>query len=66
MRVSPPDSLGGSALRSTRYASVNLMWHGPRRAWFGLEYLWGEKETMDGAKGTANRINLVVRYSFPK
>jgi hypothetical protein len=66
VRVDAPATLGGSALRNTQYASLNVMWHAPFRAWLGLEYLWGEKETQDGAKGTANRLNFVVKYSFGK
>lgn len=66
VRVSPPESLGGSALRETQYASANLMWRPLRGAWVGLEALWGQKVTMDGARGTGNRINFVVKYDFPR
>jgi hypothetical protein len=30
----------------------------------GLEYLWGLKETDNGADGDAHRLNFVLRYDL--
>ena len=66
VRVDPPASMGPWALRNTRYASLNVMWQPTKASWMGLEYLYGTKETMNGAEGTANRLNLVFKYDLVK
>ncbi len=62
--VSAPSSIGGGAIESTLYSSVNLMWHPTKSFRVGLEYLFGMKETADGAEADAHRINLVLRYDL--
>jgi hypothetical protein len=48
------------------YAAVNtLYWFLPDRAWVGVEYLYGRRETAGGEVGTANRIQFAVRFNFP-
>jgi len=64
--VDAPPSLGGSALDSTGYASLNLVYQPTKAFRLGLEYLHGEKETVDGAKGDADRIDFVVKYDLVK
>jgi hypothetical protein len=32
----------------------------------GLEYLYGEKETIDDSSGDAHRLNFVIRYDLVK
>lgn len=59
-----PDSLGPYAIDNTLYGSVNLMWHPTQSFRMGLEYLYGRKETLNGAEGDANRLNFVVRYDL--
>ena len=59
-------SLGGSALESTEYASVNLVFQPTKAFRLGLEYLHGTKETADGSKGDADRIDFVVKYDLVK
>ena len=48
------------------YGAVNtLYWFLPDRAWVGVEYLYGRRETVDGQVGNANRIQFAVRFNFP-
>lgn len=65
-RVNPVPSMGPLALHSTQYASLNLVWQPTKSARVGLEYLYGTKETMNGARGTANRLNFVIKYDLVK
>ena len=34
------------------------------RCKFGVEYLYGTRENMDGLKNHANRANMMVQYNF--
>jgi hypothetical protein len=48
------------------YGAVNtLYWFLPDRAWVGVEYLYGRRETAGGEVGSANRIQFAVRFNFP-
>lgn len=52
------------AFHQTQYASVNLKWAPSDVFWAGIEYLWGENETKNGASGDASRVQLAVQYGF--
>jgi hypothetical protein len=69
-----PLAATASPYRRGDYVAVNLVYHEPfeteepsgikRRQFFtGVEYLYGQKETLDGAEGSASRIMLVVAIS---
>ena len=48
------------------YGALNLIyWFLPDRAWAGVEYLYGRRETVGGEAGKANRIQFAVRFNFP-
>ncbi len=47
------------------YAAADLIWNFTEKAFVGIEYLWGMREDLDGSDGTANRLQLSLRYSFP-
>ena len=47
-----------------QYAAVNTFWNFFDFAHVGVEYVWGEKCNLNGAKGHANRINLMLQYDF--
>lgn len=64
VRVDPESSLGGFAIDSTQYASLNLVWHPTTAFRMGLEYLYGLKETENGAEGDGHRLNFVFRYDL--
>ena len=46
------------------YFFLNLIWQFTERAWTGIEYLHGTRETADSLSGRANRIQLSVRFDF--
>jgi hypothetical protein len=53
-----------SSIHSGDYVAANLLWNFAERALVGAEYLWGLREDLDGADGTANRIQFSVKYTF--
>lgn len=61
------DQTGGipeSSVSNLSYFSVNLLWHFTHNAFAGIEYLWGRREDLIGADGTANRLQMSVSYTF--
>ncbi len=49
---------------AAKYLAVSL-WFIPVRNWsLGAEYLWGERENLDGEWGKANRFNALCQYNF--
>lgn len=64
VRAQPVASLGDFAIDHTVYASANLIWQPTTSFRLGLEYLYGVKETLNGAERDAHRINFVVRYDL--
>jgi hypothetical protein len=46
------------------YFAVNTFWNFFDFATLGIEYVWGERVNLDGAKGYANRFNLLFQYHF--
>ncbi len=51
-------------LSEINYMAANLLWHFAENAFAGVEYLRGTRTDIDNTDGTANRIQLSVRYSF--
>lgn len=64
VNVDAPGSLGGFAIDTTTYSSVNLMWHPTKTFRMGLEYLYGNKDTQGGGEADAHRVNFVLRYDL--
>lgn len=64
VHVDAPKTLGGFAIDTTLYGSVNLMWHPTGSFRMGLEYLYGRKETLDDSERDAHRLDFVVRYDL--
>jgi hypothetical protein len=54
----------GSALTSSSYFAANLIYNIMKGTFVGVEYLRGVRDDNDGADGTANRLQVSVRYSF--
>ena len=47
------------------YVAVNLLyWFIENRAWAGVEYLHGRRESVTDQSGTANRLQFAVRFNF--
>lgn len=49
--------------RNAQYASANLL-YSIDSFLTGVEYLWGQREDLGGAKGHDNRVQITVKYSF--
>jgi len=46
------------------YAFANLIWQFTDRAWAGVEYLYGSRDTTDGEDGDANRLQFALRFDL--
>ena len=54
----------GSTYVGAKYLAASL-WFIPIRNWsLGAEYVWGERENLDGERARANRINALCQYNF--
>jgi hypothetical protein len=47
-----------------QYFAINTLWNFFDYATVGIEYLWGERVNLNGIKGLANRVNLLLQYDF--
>lgn len=54
----------GDAFQTGQYASVNLLWTPHKRIMMGGEFLWGQREDNDGAKGDDARLQFSFKYAF--
>lgn len=53
-----------SALHHTNYFAANLLYHFSPVGFFGVEYLRGYREDFNENDGTANRIQISVKYAI--
>ena len=61
------DVPGGSPTTVTEqvtYGFANLIWQFTERAWVGIEYLYGTRETFDDEDAHANRVQLALKFIF--
>lgn len=54
----------GTSVHMTNYLAANLIWHFVENAYAGIEYLHGTREDFDETSGTANRLQMSVKYIF--
>lgn len=52
------------AYRHGLYCVANLFWDMSARLQTGVEYLYGQRTNSDGARGSAQRVNLLFMFSF--
>lgn len=52
------------SIRGGRVGHINLIWSENKALSTGLEYMWGHRENVDGARGDAARCQAMVKYSF--
>ena len=64
LHVSAPSSLDPFTVDSTVYATANIVWQPYSYFRVGLEYLYGRKETLNGAERDAQRIDLMFSYDL--
>jgi hypothetical protein len=60
---SAPDQ-PGDTYDGAKYLAVSLWFIPIRNLSTGIEYLYGERRDLDGARAKANRINALVQYNF--
>ena len=54
----------GDAIHRAGSVHTNLIWFPYSLVSTGIEYMYGVRENKDGAEGTANRIQFMVKYKF--
>jgi hypothetical protein len=54
----------GNTYVGARYLAVSLWYIPIRNMSVGTEYVWGERENLDGEHGRANRLNALFQYNF--
>jgi hypothetical protein len=59
-----PAGVPATTTEKLQYFAANLIYQFSQRAWCGVEYLFGSNETVNEARGEANRIQFSVKYSF--
>ena len=47
-----------------QYAVGNLFWNVASNVQMGVEYIWGQRENMDGLKKNDNRIQTMIQVNF--
>jgi hypothetical protein len=52
-------------LHENTYLAVNAIWNPFERAYWGVEYLYGTREDVDGDRGEANRLQMSFIYELP-
>jgi DcaP outer membrane protein len=55
----------GDDLHENTYVAVNAIWQPVERFYWGVEYLFGTREDIDGARGEANRLQMSVIFELP-
>ncbi len=53
-----------STNRSVTQAHIGGIWNPVKPVDIGLEYIWGQRETLLGEKGDMSRINFLARYNL--
>ena len=60
-----PAFQNGNAVHRTTYLSANLIWNPVERVNVGIEYLYGLRENVGGAVGSANRVQAAFIFDLP-
>jgi outer membrane DcaP-like protein len=64
-RLDNTSSQAGDDLHENTYIALNLIWQPVERFYWGVEYLFGTREDVDGARGEANRLQMSVIFALP-
>ena len=59
-----PDGAPPTSNEELDYGFANFIWQFCNRAWAGVEYLYGARQTTDDAEGHANRLQLALRFDL--
>ena len=65
-RVSPDNNVGqpGATYDRAKYLAASLWWIPLPRMSLGIEYLWGQRQNLDGQDADANRLHGLFQYNF--
>jgi hypothetical protein len=59
-----PGGVAPDANEALTYLAGNLIWQFTPRAWVGIEYLHGTRDTFDGSDGSADRLQLALKFDL--
>jgi hypothetical protein len=59
-----PSGAAPDANEKVSYLAANLIWQFCNRAWVGIEYLHGTRDTFADGDGAADRLQLSMRFDF--
>jgi hypothetical protein len=59
-----PDGAPATVTEEVTYGAVNLIWQFSKRAWAGIEWLHGTRDTFDDEEGSADRIQAALRFDL--
>lgn len=59
-----PDGAPPTSTEEVEYLAANLIWQFRSRAWVGIEYLFGSRDTFDDEQGEANRLQISLRFDI--
>jgi hypothetical protein len=62
--LSRNSGFGGSVIKRTQDARVNLIYTPFRLVDLGVEYMWGRRDNQDGTRGEASRLQFSTIYRF--
>jgi hypothetical protein len=54
----------GDTYVGARYLAASLWWIPFRNMSIGVEYVWGQRNNLDGERARANRFNALAQYNF--
>lgn len=58
------DERAADAIRSGGIGHANLIWALDERLSTGIEYMWGNRQNVDGATGDASRVQVMFKYTY--
>lgn len=59
-----PSGVPIDATEEVSYLAANLIWQFCDRAWVGIEYLHGTRDTFNDGDGSADRLQLAMRFDI--
>lgn len=64
LQVDATNAMPGDTFAESDYVAAGLWWVPVQNASIGAEYLWGQRENLDGQRARAERIQTVFQYNF--
>lgn len=59
-----PDFVGGGMTQQIQSAHANLLWSPVSQTTFGVEYIYMQRDALDGRDGNVHRVQFSARYNF--